>query len=190
MKFLKVRISRDCQPRLVCDLLEALGTAPAVVAGESRADHQEITAMLVDRFNAFLPFEQLRREITRLLEGFDPLTGRARVFGAPRFPAVNVWEGGEHLYAEAEVPGVSQDGLEITVVGSELTIKGRRPPLEGENLSYHRQERGVGEFTRVLTLPVEIDAEKVQAGLKDGVLTLTLPKAEVARPRKINVKGS
>jgi HSP20 family protein len=146
--------------------------------------------MLVDRFNAFSPFDQLRREITRLLDGFDPLTGRPRIFGPPRFPAINVWEGGDCLYAEVELPGVTQDGLEITVVGTELTIKGRRPPLEGKNPSYHRQERGVGEFTRVLTLPVEIDADKVEAGLKDGVLTLTLPKAEVARPRKISVKAN
>jgi HSP20 family protein len=146
--------------------------------------------MLSGRLNAFIPFDQLRREITHLLDGFDPLISRTGLFGPPRFPAVNVWEGGDCLYAEAEIPGVPQENLEILVVGNQLTLKGNRQALEGPNLSYHRQERGTGEFTRVVTLPVEINAEKVDAKLKDGVLTLTLPKAEEARPRKISVKAS
>ena len=116
--------------------------------------------MLVGRVNTFAPFDQLRREIAHLLDGFDPLLARTGLFGPPRFPAVNVWEGGDCLYAEAEIPGVDRENLDITVVGNELTLKGRRPAFEGQDLTYHRQERGAGEFTRVLTLPVEINADK------------------------------
>jgi len=133
------------------------------------------------------PFGELRREIGRLLEGFE--SRRPAFGGAGRFPAVNVWEDGEALYAEAELAGVNQEDLEILVVGNELTIKGRRAPREGQNLTYHRQERGFGEFSRAISLPVEIDADKVGATLHKGVLTLRLPKAAAARPRKITVSA-
>ena len=88
----------------------------------------------------------------------------------------------------SEIPGVTQEDLEILVVGNELTIKGRRGTAEEEDASYHRRERGTGEFSRTVTLPVDIKAEAVDATLKDGVLTLSLPKADEARPRKITVK--
>jgi HSP20 family protein len=146
--------------------------------------------MLSGRFNAFAPFDQLRREISHLLDEFDPLGVRGALSGSSAFPAVNVWECGEYLCAEAEVPGVTQDNIEVLVVGNELTIKGHRPTPEEKDVSYHRRERGAGDFARVLTLPVEIEADKVEASLKDGVLTLKLPKAAEARARKITVKTS
>jgi HSP20 family protein len=62
--------------------------------------------------------------------------------------------------------------------------------MAGENLTYHRQERNTGEFTRVVTLPVDVDADNVEAVLKDGVLNIRLPKAESAKPRKIALKTS
>jgi len=73
-------------------------------------------------------------------------------------------------------------------VGNELTIKGRRQPAQGEDLAYHRRERGTGEFTRTVTLPAEVDATKVEARLENGVVTVTMPKAATAKPRKITVK--
>jgi len=146
--------------------------------------------MLSGRFNALAPFDQLRREIGHLLDEFDPLGVRGVLSGSSAFPAVNVWEGGDYLCAEAEVPGVTQDNLDILVVGNELTIKGRRPAPEEKDVAYHRRERGTGDFVRVISLPVEIEADKVEATLKDGVLTLKLPKAAEARARKISVKTS
>lgn len=146
--------------------------------------------MLARRTNTFAPFEQLRREISNLLDDFDPLGVRGAIFGSPAFPAVNVWEGGDCLYAEAEVPGVAQENIEVYVVGNELSIKGRRSPHDEKNITCHRRERGSGEFARMLTLPVDIESAKVEASLKDGVLTIKLPKAEEARPRKISVKTS
>jgi HSP20 family protein len=76
------------------------------------------------------------------------------------------------------------------VVGNELVIQGRRMDLDEEGVSYHRRERGVGEFKRVLRLPVEVDADKVEATLHDGVLLVKLPKAAAAKPRKIQVAAS
>jgi len=134
----------------------------------------------------FTPALELRREMDRLLntflpEMFEP-TGGA-------YPALNVWEDGERLVAEAEVPGLTLSDLEILVRGNELTIQGSRKATNGEDAVYHRRERGTGEFVRHLTLPTEIDADKVEATLKDGVLTIVLPKSEQARARRITVKS-
>jgi len=131
------------------------------------------------------PFMQLRRDISQLFSGFDETDGGASMRAG--FPPLNIWEDENAYYAEAEIPGVTQDDLEVFTVGSELTIRGNRQPTQGENVSYHRQERGTGEFVRVVTLPGEVAADKVEARLHNGVLTLTLPKVEAAKPRKITV---
>jgi len=143
--------------------------------------------MMTGRLNLWAPYGDLRREIDRLFDAFTGGNGGAARVRA--FPAVNLWEEGNDFYLEAELPGVARDDLDISAAGTELTLRGRRNPRRGEELTYHRQERGSGEFTRVLTLPTEVDAEKIEATLKDGVLTLTLPKAEAARARKIKVKA-
>lgn len=137
--------------------------------------------------NPFAAMNQLQREVNRLFDGYLPSPGGG--FGrATVFPALNVWEDSDALYAEAEIPGVAPADLEVYAVGDELTIRGTRKPREGENVAYHRRERGTGEFTRVVTLPVSVDPDRVKAVLKDGVLTVTLPKADEARPRRIAVK--
>jgi HSP20 family protein len=103
------------------------------------------------------------------------------------FPALNIWEVGDHLYAEAELPGVNGDDLDVSVVAGDLTIRGHRNPQTEEGTAFHRRERGTGEFTRVVRLPIEVDANRVEATLKDGVLLVKLPKAESAKPKKIKV---
>jgi HSP20 family protein len=129
----------------------------------------------------FDPFQQLRSE----LENFSIASPR---FAAGRvFPALNIWEQGDELFAEAEIPGVKSEHLEISVVGNELTIKGQRQDAAEDGAAYHRRERGVGAFTRVVRLPFEVDTARVQATLRDGILLVTLPKADSAKPRKIQV---
>ncbi len=100
---------------------------------------------------------------------------------------MNAWEEGDCLYVEAEVPGLKSENLEIGVVGNELTIRGHRGEQPREGVAYHRQERAVGEFNRALRLPIDVDSAKVEATLTDGVLTIKLPKAESAKPRKIKI---
>jgi len=144
--------------------------------------------MMFQRMSTAWPFGDLRNEVNRLFEQVMESSNGGSVFGGRGFPAVNLWEDGEFVYAEAEIPGVSMNDVEINVVGNELSIKGRRNCRCDENVTFHRQERGVGEFSRFLTLPVAIDADKVEAVLKNGVLTIKLPKAEAAKPRRIEVK--
>jgi HSP20 family protein len=146
---------------------------------------------MVFRVNGLVPLAQLRDEMDRLVTDFlgAPAAAPARwEWRAPSYPALNVWEEGDVIYAEAEVPGLKQEDLDISVVGGDLTIHGRRGGDTREGATYHRQERGAGEFNRVLRLPIEVDAAKVEATLVGGVLLIKLPKAESAKPHKIKVK--
>jgi HSP20 family protein len=109
---------------------------------------------------------------------------------AAGYPAVNFWEDGDTARIEAELPGMSIGDIEVLVSGNEVTIKGQRDIAAPEKASYHRRERASGTFVRTLTLPFEIDQKHVDARMQDGVLTLRLPKAESAKPRKIKVRSA
>jgi HSP20 family protein len=126
----------------------------------------------------------------RLFSDFFEPAPRSRLHGAwgNESPALNVWEDEANYYAEAELPGYKLDELEIFVVKNELTLKGERKAVEeAKDATFHRRERTEGVFSRILRLPTDVDAEKVHAKLKDGVLTITLPKAEATKPRKISI---
>ena len=145
--------------------------------------------MIARQHRNVFPLFDLNREMGRLFG--DLLDGRLPVLapdaqGGP-FPAINVWESDADVFVETEVPGLKMDDIEIQLLGSELSIKGRREALKNDGVTHHRRERFSGSFERELTIPVEIDAEKVRAELHDGVLTITLPKAAAARPKKIEV---
>jgi HSP20 family protein len=134
-----------------------------------------------------------RREMDRLVgDFFGPLAGELQrlVPSGTGYPSLNVWEDNDVLFAEAEVPGLKAEDLDISVIGNQLTVKGRRAAAVVDGGTYHRRERNVGEFVRTVTLPVEIDSDKVEASLADGVLKITLPKAEAAKPRKVTVVRS
>lgn len=134
--------------------------------------------------NSWNDFDQLRREMLRLFEGKLPSTA-----GAGVFPPLNVTQDADNFYVHAEVPGVSASELQISAVKNRLSIAGRREiPPEHERVSWHRRERAEGAFNRSITLPADLDAERVEARYMDGILTLKLPKAEEAKPRQIPVK--
>jgi HSP20 family protein len=137
------------------------------------------------------PLHQLRGEVDRLLGGFFRPAADGLVSSVFRGqPAINVWEEGDALLVEMEVPGVKSEQVDISVVGDELSIKLDRQDETREGATYHRRERPNGACARVLRLPVAVDADRVEAELHDGVLTIRLPKAENAKPRKINVAGA
>jgi HSP20 family protein len=101
-------------------------------------------------------------------------------------PNVNIFETQEGYVLQAEMPGVSKEGLDITVEGTEITITGRRSPetVAGQPLF---RERNTADYRRVFELDPAIDTGKVSAKINQGVLTLTLPKSERVKPRKITV---
>jgi len=111
--------------------------------------------------------------------------------GSGVFPPMNVTQDSDNFHVRAEVPGIKASELSISAVKNRLTIAGKREiPTEHERVSYHRRERPEGSFNRTLTLPTELDVERIEARYGDGILTLTLPKAEAAKPRLISVKTS
>ena len=115
--------------------------------------------------------------------------GRARLPTAGVFPLVNLTEDKDGYYVRAELPGLKADELDISATGNTLSISGERKIFdEGENVRYHRREREAGTFSRIISLPGEVDANKIEAELKDGILTARISKAEAAKPRQITVK--
>ncbi len=148
--------------------------------------------MIMLRCNAPRPVMGLSKQVDRIFgdffEAFSPAE-MLKPLVRQTFPPVNVWEDDRTLFAEVELPGMKMDDIEVSVVGDELTIEGERKDDPAEDLTYHSRERGAGSFSRVLRLPVEVDAEKVRATLRDGVLTITLPKAQTAMPRKIRIQS-
>jgi HSP20 family protein len=133
------------------------------------------------------PAEELRREVNQLISGFFGQRSRGGTPAAAR-PAVNVWETDDAVHVELETPGIKNDQTDISVTGNELTIEVRRPVVEEESVTFHRRERPAGSFVRVLRMPVDVDADRVEARLHQGVLNIRLPKTEAARPRKIQVQ--
>ena len=104
------------------------------------------------------------------------------------YPPINAWEEGDTLRIEAEIPGVRLEEVEVSFDNGELTLKGEKKFDGNSSATLHRRERLYGSFTRTLKLPWEVTADQISAELKDGVLTVTLPKAEAAKPRKVAVK--
>jgi HSP20 family protein len=136
--------------------------------------------------NTFADLEQLQREMQRLLDNPAKTDGDS---GAGVFPPINVTQDADNFYMRAEVPGVQASELSIAAVKNRLSIAGKREiPNEHERVSYHRKERPEGSFNRSLTLPTDLDVERIDARYADGILTLKLPKAEATKPRLINVK--
>jgi len=129
--------------------------------------------------------DRLRSEMDRLFTGSAPR--RTAGLAGAVYPPLNVWEDSGNLYVEAELPGMEQEDLEIFVVGHQLTVKGERREPVSEQGTWYRRERGYGKFSRTVELPSEIDADRVSAAFKLGVLTITLPKLPEVQPRRIEV---
>jgi HSP20 family protein len=147
-------------------------------------------------FDAVADFNSLRREIDRAFDAVRSAAAPRNAFvpaRSPRhYPAVNVAEDTDQIVVEALAPGIDVQALNISVLRNQLTISGAKAAL-AENTpreNVHRSERGVGRFVRTITLPAEVDDSKVRAEYAAGILTIYLPKAEVARPRQIAITVS
>lgn len=141
-------------------------------------------------FTRWQSFSDLNHELGRVQQEMNRVfnrTQRGNLAGV--FPAINIWQAQGHLVLEAELPGMELSDLEIYVdAENQLTIKGNRRVNEKSNGTWHRRERSFGEFRRTIELPNLVDPAKVEAVLKNGILTITLPKKEELMPRKIDVK--
>ena len=148
--------------------------------------------MAIVRFEPFRDLVNSQRELERLFRGaFAPVVGEEEASTRTWAPPVDIYENGDSLVLKAELAGVNPDDVEIRVEDNTLYLKGERKfEKEVKEQNYHRIERSYGTFTRTFSLPNSIDADKVGANYKDGVLTLTMPKKEEANPKTIKITVS
>lgn len=169
--------------------------AYALMFSETRdASLIKITYMKIIRYQTrtaqLHPFVQLAAvtgEVGRLLD--PPFFGRFnRVAPVGWTPAFDLYENQDKLTVRAEVPGLKKDQIKLVLKDDVLTVSGeRRPDADSESAKYVRRERAFGSFERTVTLPFPVNHSGIAAKFEDGVLTITLPKAEEAKPRQIAV---
>jgi HSP20 family protein len=128
----------------------------------------------------------MRRQFDHLFG--DDLGAARGLLGAGVFPQVNMTEDADRFYIRAELPGVKTDDLEMQATAKNLSIAGERKiEAENEGVRYHRREREAGKFSRIIAMPTEIDPDRIEAKMHDGILTIRVPKAEAVKPRQITI---
>ncbi len=133
----------------------------------------------------------MQKEINQMFDRFfHGGTAEDREFGPSAWmPAVDLVEKGDAFVANVELPGVSKEDVKITLQENVLTIRGeKKEEKESKDSNYHRLERSYGSFQRSFSLPAAVKADAVEAAYRDGILTITLPKAEEVKRRQIEVK--
>ncbi|MEZ4601090.1 MAG: Hsp20/alpha crystallin family protein [Syntrophotaleaceae bacterium] len=145
-------------------------------------------------WDMFREMDELRREIDHVFRGLGVGRGLSPAFipgiGVGDFPRINVSQDENNYYIHAMVPGIDPSDLELNIMQGTLTLSGERKESGNGDRSWHRRERGFGKFLRTVELPERVNTEKVDARYHNGILTITLGKAEEAKAKKISVKAS
>lgn len=134
------------------------------------------------------------KELIDVRDDFDRLVDRifSRDFDlweGGRTPSIDVYEEGDNIVVKAEIPGVKKEDISVSLTGDTLTITGKKSEeKEVKRENYYRKEIRSGAFSRSLTLPVQVDKDKVKAKYKDGVLELVLPKAPEEKEKEVKIK--
>jgi HSP20 family protein len=134
-----------------------------------------------------------RNRMSRIVdEAFNdflaPVSASDEAVGTHWLPPVDIHEDGDQLVFSAEIPGIPKEAIEITLENQHLTLRGERPfERDEERDKYHRIERAYGAFSRTFRLPADVDASRATAGFDNGVLTVSLPKSETAKPKKLEI---
>ena len=147
--------------------------------------------MDLEQWKPFREVTRLRREMDRLWdEYFGPGRRAFQPMEETWMPAIDVSETGEKITVKAEIPGMEANDIDISIVGDTLTIKGeKKTEREEKEENYHTVERSYGSFSRSMKLPAAVDADKVEASYKNGVLTVVCPKKEEVKPKAIEIKA-
>ena len=130
----------------------------------------------------------LREAMDRLFD--DAFTRPISASGFPGAPAIDLYQTDDEVVVKAALPGLKADEVQISVENNVLSLRGEFKAQNGhENATYHIREQRFGAFERFITLPVDVQTEKAQADFENGVLTITLPKAEAVKPKTISIKA-
>jgi HSP20 family protein len=134
------------------------------------------------------PFREIQREMGRLFQSLEPFHSVRHVH---HYPPLNLHDAGDRYILSAQVPGITPADIDLTITGETLTLRGERNRAEGvKDDSFRRQERPMGRWARTITLPDRVDSAQVAASFSNGILTVSLPKAESAKPRHIAVTAA
>lgn len=143
-------------------------------------------------WDLFQEMNKLHRELDKAFRG-SGLAYASPSFlpgiGAGDYPRFNLSEDKNNFYVEALVPGIDPKDLDLNVMQGTLSLAGERKEHDLDQVTWHRRERGAGKFMRSLELPESVDINKINAEYRNGVLVITLPKKELAKPRKISVSA-
>jgi len=147
--------------------------------------------MPIVKYAPFADVEDFPTGLRLFQDSINRLFSEDGVKARPWAPAVDILETENELVLKADIPGVELKDIDIQLENGTLTIKGERKyEKEDSNKGFHRMERSYGTFVRYFTVPETVDAEKVHAAYDAGVLTISLPKKEIAKPRAIKVQIS
>lgn len=145
---------------------------------------------LVGGRHPFTGLERMARQMDLMTNTFFGRPGKP--FMRPKvFPAINITEDLDQYHIRAELPGIKADDIKIEVAGRNLSISGERKiQSEGNNAKYHRREREAGKFSRMISLPGDIEADSVDAQMVDGLLSVKIAKSAANKARQITVKAA
>jgi HSP20 family protein len=148
--------------------------------------------MAIVRWEPFRDLVSLQERMNRLFDesfrGINRTSGEEDWVGGAWAPAVDIYEQNGNIVLKAELPGIDPKDVDVKVENNILTLRGERKlDNEVKRENYHRVERAYGTFTRSFTLPNVVDTEKIKAEYKDGLLRMTLPKKDEARPKQISI---
>jgi len=149
--------------------------------------------MAVIRWDPFREMASLQERMNRLFSDFRlrPPLGEEEITQGTWVPPVDIYETGESIVLEVELPGITKEDITVEVKNNTLTLKGEKKfEREVKEENYHRVERSYGSFQRAFTLPSTVQQDKVKAKFKEGILEITLPKVEEAKPKQIKVEVS
>jgi HSP20 family protein len=144
----------------------------------------------ITRWDPFSEIQTLRQQLDRMFDDVRPWRLVSGGNGEAAYFPVDLYESAEEVVVKASLPGVKPEDIDISVTGNVLTLRGEaKEEKEEKGETWYRRERRFGSFHRQFQLPTEVDASKAQAVFEHGVLRLTLPKAEAAKPKTIKVEA-
>ena len=145
-------------------------------------------------WDLFRDMESMTRDMDHLLRSFGRAGSLepsfAATIGGRGYPRINLREDADNFYLQALLPGIDASTLDMTVLKNTLAISGERSNGADPQVTWHRRERGTGRFLRTVDLPADIEADETRADYRDGVLSVVLPKAAAAKPKRVEIRAN
>jgi len=148
--------------------------------------------MAIDKWSPLKELEDMRRDMDRLFDEFTKPARRRRIWPKSEglvIPSIDLYDRKTEIVAKIELPGVRREDIDLTITKDTLTLKGEiKKDDDVQEEDYYTSERMIGSFSRTIALPFEVESEKAQATMNNGLLEIVMPKREEARPKEIKIE--